>query len=194
MLAPHKYLMMKKGKNSKIVPQQWTMNLTQSTLLNVMKIPHFGRHQEVNACVKLLLVSYHGGYLWLNQHITIDPAMINQITGLSMQGPDPQDYYPGKTTDHTLSQNIKEAYGNVEKGMQGYKVTSIDSGTVCLTCHMIVGKLVRKNRLMQVFGFVVDLVGKCVEGVQMNWSRYLADQLELDCREAQDQGYEFHFS
>jgi hypothetical protein len=31
MLAPHKYLMMTKGKNSKIVPQQWTMNLTQST-------------------------------------------------------------------------------------------------------------------------------------------------------------------
>jgi hypothetical protein len=28
----------------------------------------------------------------------------------------------------------------------------------------------------------------------MNWSKYLADQLELDCREVQDQGYEFHFS
>ena len=65
MLAPHMYLTMKKGKNSKIVPQQWTMNLTQSTLLNVMKIPHFDRHQEVNACVKFLLASYHGGYLWL---------------------------------------------------------------------------------------------------------------------------------
>jgi hypothetical protein len=73
MLSPHKYLMMTKGKNSKIIPQQWTMNLTQSTLLNVMKIPHFGRHQEVNACVKLLLASYHGGYLWLNRCIMIDP-------------------------------------------------------------------------------------------------------------------------
>ena len=46
---------------------------------------------------------------------------------------------------------------------------------------------------MQVSGFVVDLTGKCVEGVQMNWSKYLADQIELDCREVQDQGYEFHF-
>jgi hypothetical protein len=51
-----------------------------------------------------------------------------------MQGPDPQDYYPGKTVDHTLSQKIKEAYGNVEKGTRGYKVTSIDSGAVHLTC------------------------------------------------------------
>jgi hypothetical protein len=63
MLAPHKYLTMTKGNNSKIVPQQWTMNLARSTLLNVMKIPHFGKHQEVNACVKLLLARYHEGYL-----------------------------------------------------------------------------------------------------------------------------------
>jgi hypothetical protein len=61
MLTPHKYLTRTKGKNSKLLPQQWTMNLMQSTLLNVMKIPHFGRHQEVNACVKLHLVRYHGG-------------------------------------------------------------------------------------------------------------------------------------
>jgi hypothetical protein len=59
MLAPHKYLTRTKGKNSKIIPQPWTQNLAQSTLLNVMKIPHFGRHQEVNACVKLLLSCYH---------------------------------------------------------------------------------------------------------------------------------------
>jgi hypothetical protein len=55
MLAPHKYLTRTKGKNSKITPQSWTQNLTQSTLLNVMKISHFEQHQEVNACVKLLL-------------------------------------------------------------------------------------------------------------------------------------------
>jgi hypothetical protein len=28
----------------------------------------------------------------------------------------------------------------------------------------------------------------------MNWVNYLVNQLELDCREAQDQGYKFHFS
>jgi hypothetical protein len=55
-------------------------------------------------------------------------------------------------------------------------------------------KLVRKNRPTQVTDFVVDLTGKCTEGLQMNWVKYLVNQLELDCREAQDQGYEFHFS
>ena len=55
MLAPHKYLTKTKGKKLKSIPQSWTMDIVRSTVLNVMKIPHFGRHQEVNACVKLLL-------------------------------------------------------------------------------------------------------------------------------------------
>jgi hypothetical protein len=168
MLSPHKYLMMTKGNNSKIVPQQWTMNLVQSTLLNVMKIPHFGKHHEVNAYVKLLLASYHGGYFWLNKRIRIDQMLFNQIIELSMQGPGPQDYYPRKTVDCALSQKIKEAYGNVEKVTRGYKVTSINNGIVHLACQMIARKLVRKNRSTQVSSFVVDLAGKCVEGVQMN--------------------------
>jgi hypothetical protein len=56
--------------------------------------------------------------------------------------------------DHALSLKIKEAYGNVEKGMRGYKVTSIDSGAVRLACQMIAGKLVRKNKPTQVYGFI----------------------------------------
>jgi hypothetical protein len=58
---------------------------------------------------------------------------------------------------------------------------------------LIVGKLFRKNKPMQVMGFVVNLVGKYIEGMQMNWMSYLVNQLEQDCRKAQDQGYEFHF-
>jgi hypothetical protein len=160
MLAPYKYLTRNKGKNSKLIPQQWMMNLTHSTLLNVVKVPHFDRHQEVNACVKLLLASYHGGYLWLYCRITVDPTLINRITRLSMQGPDPHDYYPGKTTDHALAQKIKEAYGGVEKGARGYKVASIESGAVRLAWKLIAGKMVCKNRPTQVSGFVVDLIGK----------------------------------
>jgi hypothetical protein len=157
MLAPHKYLARTKGKNSKIVPQSWTMNLVQSTLFIVMKIPHFGRYQEVNACIKLLLSCYHGGFLWLNRCITVDPTLINWITGLSMQGPDPHDLYPGKVTDRALAQRIKENYGDIKKGMRGYKVASIWSDTVRLAYQLIAGKLVWKNRPTQVIGFVFNL-------------------------------------
>jgi hypothetical protein len=44
MISPYKYLTKTKGKNSNIIPQPSTMNLAQSTLLNVMKIPHLGMH------------------------------------------------------------------------------------------------------------------------------------------------------
>jgi hypothetical protein len=47
---------------------------------------------------------------------------------------------------------------------------------------------------MQVMGFIFDLTGKCIEGIQMNWVRYLFNELEKDSRQAQDQGYEFHFN
>jgi hypothetical protein len=96
--------------------------------------------------------------------------------------------------DRALAQWIKDTYDDVKKGTRGYKVASIQSGAVHLTYHLIAGKLVWKNRPTQVTGFVVDLVGKCAEGLQMNWVKYLVNQLELDCREGQDQGYEFHFS
>jgi hypothetical protein len=39
---------------------------------------------------------YHvtmAAYLWLDCHITVDPTLIHRIIGLSMQGPDPQDFY-----------------------------------------------------------------------------------------------------
>ena len=42
--------------------------------------------------------------------------LINRIMGLSMQGPDPQDFYPRKAIDRALAQRIKDTYGDVEKG------------------------------------------------------------------------------
>jgi hypothetical protein len=124
----------------------------------------------------------------------VDPTLIQLITGLSMQGLDPQQFYPGKAAYRSLAQCIKEDYGDVEKGKQGYKVTSIQDGAVHLACHLIDGKLIRKNHPTQVIGFVVDLIGKCVEGMQMNWVSYLVNKFEKECRKAQYQEYDFYFS
>jgi hypothetical protein len=52
--------------------------------------------------------------------------------------------------------------------MRGYKVSSIQNGVVFLAYQLIVGKLVRKKKPTQVIGFVVEIAGKCVEGIQMN--------------------------
>jgi hypothetical protein len=178
--------MKKIGKKQRIVSQPWIKELAQSTILNVMKIPHFNRHQEVKACVKTLLSCYHGGYLWLDRRVTVNPTLIHLITGLSMQGRDPHQFYLGKTSDRSLTQRIKEDYNDVEKGKRGYKVASIQDGAVCLSCQLIACKLVRNNCLTQVIGLVVYLAGKCVEGMQMNWVSYLVNELEKDYREMQD--------
>jgi hypothetical protein len=194
MLSPHRYLMKTTRKKPCIVSHSWIKELAQSMILNVMKIPHIGQHQEVNTCIKLLLSCYHGGYMWLDKCITMDMVLIHLITGMSMQGPKPQQLYPEKASECSLAQCIKEAYSEFKKGKRGYKVASIQDGTVCLDFQLIDGKIITKNRPTQVTGFMVDLAGKCVEGMKMNWVSYLINELEKDCRKAQDQGYKFHFS
>jgi hypothetical protein len=125
LLAPHHYLMKTTIKKPHLISHPWITGLAQSTMLNVMKIPHFGRHQEFNTYVKILLSCYHDGYLWLDIRIIVDPMLIHWTTGLSVKGPDPQHFYPGKASDRSLAQCIKESYGEVEKGKRGYKVSSI---------------------------------------------------------------------
>jgi hypothetical protein len=132
--------------------------------------------------------------MWLDRRINVDPTPIHLIIGWSMQGLNPQQFYPRKTSDRSLKQCIKEAYRKVEKGKRGYKVASIHDGAVRLACHLIAGKIIRKNHPSQVIRFMVDLTRKCVEGMQMNGARYLINELEKDCHEVHDQGYEFHFS
>jgi hypothetical protein len=72
--------------------------------------------------------------MWLDMRIIVDPTLIHLITRLSMQGLDPQQFYPGKAADRSLAHRIKEDYGDVEKGNRGYKVASIQYGTVRLSC------------------------------------------------------------
>jgi hypothetical protein len=77
--------------------------------------------------------------------------------------------------------------------VRGYKVASIESGTVRLACQLIAGKLVRKNQPTKVSCFVVDLTGKCVEGLQMNWVKYLVNQLEIDLQRSSRSGARIPF-
>jgi hypothetical protein len=42
MLSPHRYLTKTTGKKPRIITQTWIKELAQSTILNMMNIPHFG--------------------------------------------------------------------------------------------------------------------------------------------------------
>jgi hypothetical protein len=84
--------------------------------------------------------------MWLDICIIVDSVMIHQITRLSIQGPDLQEFYPGKVVYYALVQKIKYRYDDVDKGKRGYKVASIHNGLVRLACQLIAGKLVWKNK------------------------------------------------
>jgi hypothetical protein len=55
---------------------------------------------------------------------------------------------------------------------------------VHLDFQLIARNIVRKNCPTQVTRFMLDIVRKCVEGMQMNWVSYLINELKKDYHEA----------
>jgi hypothetical protein len=49
----------------------------------------------------------------------MDPMLIHMITGLSVQGTDPHQFYLEKSVDCSMEQRIKYTYGNLDKGKRG---------------------------------------------------------------------------
>jgi hypothetical protein len=70
-------------------PVQWAAGLAKNGILGLLDLPHFGRGQYANNCVKQLMAVTHGGYLWLEQLVSIDVELITYITGLPSRGEDP---------------------------------------------------------------------------------------------------------
>jgi hypothetical protein len=56
--------------------------LVNTGILNLLEIPHFERGKDVNNYVKQLLAVLHGGFVWLDELVSIDVNLISFITGL----------------------------------------------------------------------------------------------------------------
>jgi hypothetical protein len=63
--------------------------LRNTWILNLLEIPHFGKGKEVNNCIKQLMVVLHGGFVWLDQPISIDVELIVLIIGIPSMGENP---------------------------------------------------------------------------------------------------------
>ena len=83
-------------------PMEHVQILERSGLLNLLRIPHFGRGSEVNVVVHVLLSYVHVGYLWLGNKVNMNFDLIHYITGLSKNGKDPKTHISGKTKDSKL--------------------------------------------------------------------------------------------
>jgi hypothetical protein len=51
-----------------------------------LAIPHFGRDHDVNNCIKQLMDVTHGGYLWVEELVSIYVELIAYIIGLPYRG------------------------------------------------------------------------------------------------------------
>jgi hypothetical protein len=67
-------------------PKKWVASLANIGILNLVEIPHFGRGREVNNYVNQLMAVLHGGFLWMEELVSIDVEIIVFITGLSSMG------------------------------------------------------------------------------------------------------------
>jgi hypothetical protein len=78
--------------------------LEKSGILNLLQILHFGRSNEINTCVKMLLSCIHGGYLWLDRPMSIDTELIAWIIGFPMTGEDPSILFTDKSNEKRCCQ------------------------------------------------------------------------------------------
>ena len=67
-------------------PKQWVEGLVNTGILNLLDISHFDRRKDVNNCVNQLLEVLHGGFLWLDEPVSIDVKLISFITRMPSNG------------------------------------------------------------------------------------------------------------
>ena len=96
--------------------QAWIASLQPSGLLNLLQIPHFGRSNEINVVIKVLLSCVHGGHLWLDCRVDITIDLIHWITGLSKTGIDPTAHFVGKDQDKKLAARLIKMYNLTRRG------------------------------------------------------------------------------
>ena len=126
------------------IPQPWAQVLDKSGLLGLINMPHFGRLNEVNACVKQLLACFHGGMLWLDTPITLTVYFISEIMGLPKDGPDPSQYLKGRDNDKRLKARLKERY-DLQCDGRAYHIDIINDRVVCIGAQILESNIIRKN-------------------------------------------------
>jgi hypothetical protein len=114
-----------------------------------LDIPHFGRGRDVNNCVKQLMEVTHGGYLWVEEPVSIDVELIVYITGLPSRGESPVQFLDDKTKEKALAEEMKKMYGT-ERGSCRIIIKRISDATTRLATKLMACKFLRKCRKEEV--------------------------------------------
>ena len=99
--------------------------------------------------------------------------------GLPKDGLDPSQYIHGNVNDGMLVMTLKKHYA-LQGDRREYRINTINDHTVRIGTKILASKVVRKNHLVQCNFGVLACVEMCAQGVQMNWSLFLMNQLAED--------------
>jgi hypothetical protein len=106
-------------------------------IINLLDISHFGRGHDVNKCFKKLMEVIHGGYLWVEEPISIDVEIISFIIGLPSRGENPMQYLDDKTKEKEMVKEMKKTYGT-ERGSCRIIIKCISDATTRLATKLMV--------------------------------------------------------
>jgi hypothetical protein len=111
--------------------------------LNLLEFPTSEGGKDVNNCVKQLMAVLHGGFLWLEEPVSIDVELIAFITGLPSNGENPTQYLDDKTKEKALAEEMKKTYGT-ERGSHGIIIKRISDTTTRMETKLMACKLLHK--------------------------------------------------
>jgi hypothetical protein len=150
-------------------PKQWAASLENTGILNLVDISHFGRVKEVNNCVNKLIAVLHGGFLWMEEPISIDMELITFIIGMSSMDKTPMQYLNDNTKEKALAEEMKKTY-SIERSSRRIIIKRINDVGTRMAIKLMACKLLRKCRKEEFpTGVVVD-AAQCANGTMLSWA------------------------
>jgi hypothetical protein len=111
----------------------------------------------------------HGGYLWMEQLVSIDVELITYIIGFPSRGEDLVQFLEEKTKQKALVEEIKKKYGT-ERGSCGINIKHISDVATRMATKIMACKFLRKFHNEEVSTEVVAVASHCVEGTTLSWA------------------------
>jgi hypothetical protein len=169
-LASQNYLERRgEGSSSMLVLEstQWILGIYNTGIINLLYVPHFGRSNHINACIKKLISCVHDGILWMDRTVHITVELIVGITGLPTDGEKSEKYLEEKTRAKAISDEIMDNYG-AERGNRGMRINDINDPAKRFATRFLRCKLMHKCHKEEVLTGVVVTTVQCTKGISMS--------------------------
>jgi hypothetical protein len=134
-----------------------------------------------------------GGYIWVEEPVSIGIELITYITGLPPRGETPAQFVNDKTKEKAVAEKMKKMYGT-KRGSRRIIIKRISDATTRMTKQIRACKLLRKFHKEEFPVRVIAATSQCAEGTILSWALYLLNLFLEDCKDVQDLGKTFHYS